>query len=102
MLFIFEKMNLSFPYELLYRMSAQQGKAGWHPGLAKLSQEEVLDKYLTLYDNHEDLKKICRAQEEKNKRFATKILKLAGDRKRRNRSRSGTRDEAFDSEEDIR
>jgi hypothetical protein len=28
-----------------------------HPGLNRLSRDEVCDKYLTLYDTHEGLKK---------------------------------------------
>ena len=39
-----------FHFILYFRMST-------HPGLNRLSRDEVCDKYLTLYDTHEGLKK---------------------------------------------
>lgn len=53
-----------------------------HPGLNKLSHDDVCNKYLTLYDHHEDLKKTARLQEERIKRLATKVLRLAEDKKK--------------------
>ena len=37
---------------------------------------------MTLYDNHEDLKKTARLQEERIKRLATKVIRLAEDKKK--------------------
>ena len=50
--------------------------------IAKLSREDLEDKYLKNYDENIVLKKHCRKQEEKIKKLATKLIRMANDKKR--------------------
>jgi len=60
-----------------------------HRTIAGLSREELQDKHLRLYDEHQELKKTARLQEDRIKRLAAKIVKLANDKKKLQRSASG-------------
>lgn len=50
--------------------------------IAKLSREDLEDKYLKVYDENIILKKHGRKQEEKIKKMATKLIRLLNDKKR--------------------
>jgi hypothetical protein len=49
--------------------------------ISKLSRDELEDKYIRLYEEHLALKKKEKGQEDKMKRMATKLLRLAADKK---------------------
>ena len=42
--------------------------------ISGLSKEEISDKYLTLYDDHNELKRTARLQEDRIKRLASKVI----------------------------
>ena len=46
--------------------------------ISGLSKDEVCDKYLRLYDEHNALKLTARAQEDRIKRLASKVIRLGG------------------------
>eukprot|EP00112_Aurelia_sp_Birch-Aquarium-sp1_P008905 Seg1994.1 transcript_id=Seg1994.1/GoldUCD/mRNA.D3Y31 product="Protein fantom" protein_id=Seg1994.1/GoldUCD/D3Y31 len=50
--------------------------------VAALSRQDLEDKYLRLREDHMELKKLSRSQEEKMKQMATKLLRLFKDKKK--------------------
>ena len=42
--------------------------------ISGLSKDEISDKYLTLYDDHNELKRTARLQEDRIKRLASKVI----------------------------
>lgn len=75
--------------------------------ISGLSKEEVSDKYLRLYDEHNALKLTARAQEDRIKRLASKVIRLADDKKKLQKSAShhgtgiGTDDKVFTDGDDF-
>ncbi len=67
----------------------EQRRAQQRRAVAKISREELEDKYLRLHDENLVLKKHARKQEEKIKKMATKLLRLVTDRKKQDQEVGG-------------
>ncbi|XP_033626403.1 protein fantom-like isoform X2 [Asterias rubens] len=67
----------------------EQRRAQQRRAVAKISREELEDKYLRLHDENLVLKKHARKQEEKIKKMATKLIRLVTDRKKQDHEVGG-------------
>ncbi|XP_022097495.1 protein fantom-like [Acanthaster planci] len=68
---------------------SEQRRAQQRRAIAKISREELEDKYLRLHDENLVLKRHARKQEEKIKKMATKLLRLISDRKKQDQEGGG-------------
>ncbi|XP_038049511.1 protein fantom-like isoform X2 [Patiria miniata] len=70
---------------------SEQRRAQQRRAVAKISREELEDKYLRLHDENLVLKRHARKQEEKIKKMATKLLRLVSDRKKQDQEEGGAK-----------
>lgn len=68
---------------------SEQKRAQQRRAVAKISREELEDRYLRLHDENLILKRHARKQEEKIKKMATKLLRLVQDNKKKDGETGG-------------